>query len=574
MTIRRAAYMAAPVMALALMAGACSGGGGGDEAGGNEEKLTDIPASDMNATDRDDLEDGGTFHWGINEFPTQYQRFHTQGNLANAERIAAAVLPRAHYYDDSGDPHPDQDFVLSSEISDDGTTLTFELNPDATWSNGDPITWEDYAAQAETVGGHRDDDAKFEIGDKTGYERIEKTEEGENEFEAVFTFSTPFGEWPRLFAHLYPKEYMEDPEKFNKDYEHDFPVTAGPFGDVEFDKTKETVTVNKSEDWWGEPAKLDRIIYHHYGNDALPNVMNNGEIDGFYLGYDANAYDTLKDRDGVRLTKAVDNGYRHLTMNGGEGRILEDTKVRNAIVHGIDRAQIASATLDGVEWTTDPTVNRLIKSSQTGFQDNSEGYGEYDPELAGQMLDEAGWTQESEGATRTKDGEELELHWVIPSDIRNTADEAEIAQAQLEEIGVKVDVDTVPNNKFFEEYIVPGNYDATTFVYTSTNPYAGYSQENFAGPVGEDEDGNVNWGNNLHFFTTDEIRDGFDALTEETDPEKYTELTNELDRMLWEQSMAVPLFQRPGLFAVNDEIANWGANGLGSIHYEDIGFVK
>ncbi|CAM3727623.1 ABC transporter family substrate-binding protein [Nocardiopsis rhodophaea] len=570
MTVRRAAKLAAPVLALALAAAAC--GGGGDS--GNDETLADIPASDINATDRADLKEGGTFHWGINEFPTQYQRFHTQGNLGNVERIASAVLPRAHYYDDAGDPHPDENYVKKSEISDDGKTLTFELNPDATWSNGEPITWEDYAAQAETIGGHRKNAAKFKIGDATGYDRIEKTEKGKDKFEVVFTFSTPFGEWPRLFDNLYPKEYMEDPKKFNEAYEHDFPVTAGPFGDVEFDKTKETVTVNKDEDWWGEPAMLDSIVFHHYANDALGGVMDNGEIDGFYLGYDAAAYDRLKDKDGIRITHAIDNAYRHLTMNGGKGRILEDTKVRNAIVHGIDRAQMAKATLDGVEWTTDPTANRLIRSTQTGFQDNSEGYGEYDPEKAAELLDEAGWTQDADGETRTKDGEKLELHWVIPSGLQNTADEAEIAKGQLQEIGIKVDVDTVPNNAFFEDYIVPGNYDATTFVYSSINPYAGYSQENFAGPVGKDDEGNVNWGNNLHFFTTDEIRDSFEKMTQETDPEKYTELANKIDRMLWEQSMAVPLFQRPGTYAVKEDIANWGANGLGSIHYEDIGFVK
>ncbi|GAA4934413.1 ABC transporter family substrate-binding protein [Streptomonospora halophila] len=572
MRIRRAAKVGAPLVALALMAGAC--GGGGDEGSENKETLADIPAIDINKTDRSELKDGGTFHWGINEYPPQYQVHHTQGNLANAERIASAVLPQAHYFDKSGEPHPDKDYVLSSEISEDGTELTFELNPDAVWSTGDSITWEDYAAQAETVGGHRDNTDKFDIGDTTGYERITDVEKGESKFEVVFTFKKPFAEWPRLFDALYPKRYMEDPKKFNEAYKKAFPVTAGPFGDVEFDDTAQTVTVNRNEDWWGDPAKLDSIVYHTYGNDALAGVMNNGEIDGFYLGYDAAAYDQLKDADGVRLTKAIDNAYRHMTFNGGEGRLLSDVKVRNALVHAIDRSQMAKATLSGVNWTTDPTVNRLLRSTQTGFQDNSEGYGEYDPEKAAEMLDKAGWTQEAEGKVRTKDGEKLQLEWVIPSDLQNTADEAEIAKAQLKEVGVGVNIKTVPINSFFPEYIVPGNYDATTFVYSSTNPYAGYYAENFTGPVGETEDGEPNWGNNLHFFTTDEINAAFEELSTLTDPQEYAAKANEIDRLLWEQSMAVPLFQRPGLYAVSPDIANWGANGLASIHYEDIGITK
>ncbi|QBI53151.1 ABC transporter family substrate-binding protein [Streptomonospora litoralis] len=572
MRIRRAAKFGAPIAALALMASAC--GGGGEESNNNEETLADIPAIDINKTDRSELQDGGTFHWGINEFPPQYQVHHTQGNLANAERIASAVLPQAHYFDKNGEPHVDKDYVLSTEMSEDSTTLTYELNPDAVWSNGEPITWEDYAAVVQTVGGHRENSDEFNVGDTSGYERISEVEQGEDKFEVVFTFSKPFAEWPRLFDAVYPKEYMEDPKKFNEGYQKAFPVTAGPFGDVEFDETAQTVTVNRDEDWWGDPAKLDSIVYHTYGNDALPGVMNNGEIDGYYLGYDAAAYDQLKDADGVRFTKAIDNAYRHMTFNGGKGSLLEETKVRNALVHAIDRAQMASATLSGVNWPTDPTVNRLIRSKQTGFKDNSEGYGEYDPEKAAKMLDEAGWTQESEGAVRTKDGEKLELNWVIPADIQNTADEAEIAKAQLKEVGVGVNINTVPANSFFPEYIVPGKYDATTFVYSSTNPYAGYFAENFTGPVGETESGEPNWGNNLHKFSTDEINAAFAELSTLTDPEEYAAKANEIDRMLWEQSMAVPLFQRPGLYAVDPKVANWGANALASIHYEDIGFTQ
>nr|WP_156002376.1 ABC transporter family substrate-binding protein [Streptomonospora sp. PA3] len=557
---------------MVLAAGAC--GGGGEESQNNEETLADIPAIDINKTDRSELKDGGTFHWGINEFPPQYQVFHTQGNLANAVRVANAVMPQAHEFDEKGQPHPDEDYVLSSEVSEDGSTLTFELNPDAKWSTGDPITWEDYAAQVETVGGHRDNTSKFDIGDTTGYERISDVEKGADKFEVIFHFETPFAEWPRLFDVLYPKKYMEDPKKFNEAYKQAFPVTAGPFGDVKFDKTAQTITVNRDEDWWGEPAKLDSIVYHTYGNDALAGVMNNGEIDGFYLGYDAAGYDQLKDAEGVRLTKAIDNAFRHMTFNGGKGRVLADKKLRNALVHAIDRKQMANATLSGVNWPTDPTANRMLVSTQTGFKYNGEGYGEYDPEKAAEMLDEAGWTRESEDAIRTKDGEKLQLQWVIPSDLQNTADEAEIAKAQLKEVGVGVKIQTVPINSYFSEYIVPGNYDATTFVYSSTNPYGGDLAENFVGPVGKDEDGNVNWGNNLHFFSTDEINKAFDELSTLTDPEEYAAKANEIDRMLWEQSMAVPLFQRPGLYAVDPKIANWGANGLASIPYADIGFVK
>ncbi|MFW5419848.1 ABC transporter family substrate-binding protein [Nocardiopsis sp. CNT-189] len=574
MRLGRSASFAASAAAVTLLLGACSGGGGGDE-GGEEKKLADIPAVDINKTDRAEIKDGGTFNWGINEYPTQYNLEHVDGNLANVQRIAASVMPRPMVYNESGDFSPNTPYLEEAEVSEDGLEIHYKLNPDAEWSNGDPITWEDYEAQAETLSGGRKDDKKYKIGDKSGYELIDKVVKGADEYEFTLEMKSSYGEWPLLFEILYPKKYMEDPEEFNKGYEKDFPVTAGPFGDVEFDDTAETVTVNKSDDWWGEPAKLDSIIFHSYANDALSGVYNNDEIDGYYLGYEAADYELLKDKEGSRITEAIDNAYRHMTFNGGEGQLLEQVEVRNALVHGIDRAQMASATLGGVEWTTDPTANRLLRSTQTGFKDNSKGYGEYDPEKAAEMLDEAGWTLKEGDEVRTnEDGDELTLNWVIPSDLQNTADEAEIAKSQLAEINVGVDINSVPNNSFFTEYVIPGNYDATTYVLVGTSPYSGDSAENFTGPHGEDEDGKPVWGNNLTFTSTEGINKGFEDLVAETDPEKYAEIANEIDRMLWEQSMAVPLFQRPGTFAVNEKLANWGANGLSSIIYEDIGWTE
>ncbi|MFC7329802.1 ABC transporter family substrate-binding protein [Marinactinospora rubrisoli] len=569
MTIRRGAALAAPALALVLVASACSGGEeGGNE---NEETLADIPAIDINPVAREDVEDGGDFHWGINEYPTQYNMSHPDGNLGNVRDIVEAVLPTAHVYDETGAPSPNPAFVESSEVSEDGLTVTFRLNPDAEWSTGEPITWEDYAEQAETVGGAREGD--FLVGSPDGYELIEETERGENDHEVIFHFAEPYGDWPKLFAPLYPKEYMTDPEEFNEGYVGDIPVTAGPFGDVEFDDTAQTIILNKNEDWWGEPAKLDRIIFHGYENDALAQVYNNDEIDGFYLGTDVAGYELLRDKEGSRMTRAVNNGYRFIQFNGSSPK-LEDVEVRRALTHAIDREALAQATMGPIDWPTDPTVNRLLRSSQTGFQDNSEGLAEFDPELAAQMLDEAGWTQPEEGATRVnEDGEELELRWVISSGLQTMQDEAEIAQAMLSEIGVAVNIESVPNTEYFTGYIIPGNYEVAAFVLTGSNPYASDSGENYGGPFGETEDGEPDWGNNTGKVSTEEINAKFDELQQETDPERYAEIANEIDRLIWENAQNVPFFQRPGRYVVNEDIANWGETGLASLRYEDIGWV-
>jgi peptide/nickel transport system substrate-binding protein len=457
--------------------------------------------------------------------------------------------------------------VLEYGVSDDGLEVTYELNSDAVWSNGEPITSADYEAQVETVSGSREGD--WEIGGTDGYDQVSEFVPGDDEYSFTLKFEEPYAEWPSLFSPLYPKKYMEDEKLFKEGYVKDYPVTAGPFGDVEFDDVTERVTVKKNEDWWGTEPLLDEIVFDAMGTDAMANAFNNGEIDGFYLGYNAAGYELLKGSEGAYFTKAVNHGYRFASLNGASPN-LEDVRVRHAISLGMDTDALAEVALGAVDWPITGEVNRMLRSSQHGYQDNSEGYGEYDPERAKELLDEAGWTLKEGDEVRTnEDGEKLSLDWVAADDMAIALDEAEIGRDMLAEIGIEVKVQQVPSNALFSEYVIPGNYEVATYVLVGSNPYPGDAKENYGMP---NEDGE--WGNNLARTSTEEIEAKFDEMRAETDPDRYAELANEIDRLLWEEVVTIPFFERPGLYVVNEDLHNWGEFGLASDYvYEDIGWA-
>ncbi|MFI6575075.1 ABC transporter family substrate-binding protein [Nocardiopsis sp. NPDC050513] len=573
MRIGKARYLA-PVAALVMVASACSGGG--DDENDTEqaqEELAALPAQDLNPAPREDLEDGGDFVWAISGYYEQHNMAHTQGNLADVRRISAAVLPNAFRWDAEGLPEPIAEFVQDAQVSEDGLEVTYELNPDAVWSDGEPITSADYEAQYLTWSGERE--GEFELGSTTGYELVEEFVEGDDEYSFTLVFSEPYAEWPSLFSPLYPAEYMEDEELFEEGYFNDYPVTAGPFGDVEFDATTERITVNRNEDWWGEPAKLDRIIFDSMAIDAAPTAFDNGEIDGFYLGYDAAGYELLRDREGngAYFTRAVNHGHRFVSVNAGSPE-LEDVRVRQALALGINTNTLAEAALGPIEWPITGQVNRLLRSTQYGFEDNSGELGGYDPDRARELLDEAGWTLEEGAEYRTnEDGDTLTLTWVASDDFTLAQNEADIGREMLAEIGVEVDVQQVPGNALFPEYIVPGNYELATFVLVGSNPYAGDASGNYGGPVsGEGED--ADWGNNLSFHSTPEINEMFGELQAATDPDRYAEIANELDAAIWEEVLTIPMFERPGLYVLDETLHNWGEFGLASGYvYEDIGWA-
>lgn len=560
----------APAAALVLMASAC-GSDDGDSQADAQEEAAELPASDLNPADRDDLQDGGDFVLALSEYEDQHNLAHVQGNKADVRRVIDAAMPSASVFDDEGGYENDPDYVLDYGVSDDGLEVWYELNPDAEWSNGEPVTWEDYEANAITRSGERD--GEFELGTTVGYDRIESVEQGDDEFSFTLHLSEPFGDWPTFFNELYPAESMEDDEAFAEDYYRDLPLTAGPFGDAEFDEVAERVTLHKNEDWWGDEPKLDRIIFDAMDTDAMAGAFDNGEIDAFYLGYDAAAYQRLQDQegDGAYFTRAVNHGHRFINMNGSSPR-LEDKRVRQAVALTIDRDVMAEVALGSVDWPITGEVNRLLRSSQHGYQDNSGDLGDVDTERAEELLDEAGWTLEGDDTVRTnEDGDELTIDYIVSEGLEIAQDEGEIAQEMLGEVGIDVQIQQVPANALFTEYITPGNFEMAAFVLTGQHPYNSTTKQNYGGPL--DEDGE-DWGNNNSRYSTPEINDLFDELAEETDDDRYAEIANEIDATLWDEVVTLPLYERPGFWVMDENLHNFGEFGLASAWtYEDIGWA-
>ena len=52
------------------------------------------------------------------------------------------------------------------------------------------------------------------------------------------------------------------------------------------------------------------------------------------------------------------------------------------------------------------------------------------------------------------------------------------------------------------------------------------------------------------------------------------ELANATAKIIWENVMTLPLYQRPELIAVKTKLANYGAFGLSSVKWENVGYEK
>jgi len=543
----------------------CGGGSdSGDNGGGGNGEQASATENDINPVDRADLAEGGDLRWPIGELPPNYNYNQFDGTLDDNSDVMLALMPSAFEFSADATPSVNADYFTNIELtSDDPQVVTYDINPDATWSDGTPITAADLIAQWQATNGSN---PAYNISSSNGYDQMESVEEGDSEKQAVVTYKNPYADWQAQFSPLYPASTNSDPEVFNTGWIEKPLITAGPFKFASIDKTAQTMTLERDDNWWGEPAILDRIIYRVIDIDAQIDALANGEIDFVDIGADVNALQRAESTQGVDIRRAGGPNFRHITING-TSPILSDVAVRKALAKAIDRQTIADAMIGPMGGDATKLDNHIFMRNQEGYQDNAGELSEPDIDAANEELEAAGWTREGDG-TRTKDGQELVIRFVIPSGVASSAQESQLVQGMLEEVGAKVDIQTVDVDQFFENYILIGDYDFTVFSWIGTPFPISSSQSIYANPQGDEIQ------QNFARVGSQEIDDAFAAVVQELDPEKAREMANEIDAMIWDEVHSLTLYQRPDIIAANEKLANYGALGFATANYEDIGFTE
>jgi peptide/nickel transport system substrate-binding protein len=353
---------------------------------------------------------------------------------------------------------------------------------------------------------------------------------------------------------------------FNTGWTEQPQVTAGPFQLQGIDRTAQTITLEPNPDWWGDAPLLDRIIYRVISTDAQADALANGEIDFVDISSDVNTYQRALGTPGVEIRRAAGPNFRHITLNG-TSPVLSDVNVRQALAKAIDRQAIADALLGPLGGDATKLDNHIFMTNQEGYQSNAGDLQQADVDGANAQLDDAGWTRQGD-ATRTKDGQELVIRFVIPSGVTNSAQESQLVQGMLAKVGARVDIQTVPLGDFFENYVTPGDFDFTVFSWIGTPFPISSTSSIYEQPQGAEIQ------QNYARIGSQEIDDLYAEVNQELDPEKAREMANEIDRLIWDEVHSLTLYQRPDLVGTNEKLANFGAFGFADVRYQDIGFTR
>lgn len=547
---------------LALASLAACGSGGGTSSGGASVASN---AQDINAKSRDQLTQGGEVRLEIGSMADNWNAMNAAGNESDYRHVREPISARFFDYDASGDAVWNKDWLAKEPtVTNDGkTVVTYDVNPKATWNDGSKFTLADFTATWKACNG---EDEAFQCATTEGYDQIESITQGTNDDQFIVTYKSTYPDWTSTFATGPARaESVATSDVFNDgwaDLSAHPGWWSGPFKVGTIDATAQIITLVPNEKWWGAKPLLDKVIFRVVAPEAIAQAYQNNEIDAFDIGVNADFYAKAQAVSGGSIRRAAGPNWRHITVNQRSGLFMDKT-IRQAFVLGMDRAQIAASDLAGLDWDPGVLSSNVFLTNQSEYVDLAKKTGiDYNVDKAKKLLDDAGWVVGSDGY-RAKDGKTLEVKFTTLTGVKVSENEGQQVQDQLKNIGMKVTLDPVAS-KDFSKTLTSGAFESIGFTWVGTQyPFPSLNQFY-----------NSKSDSNYSGFNNPEVEKAFAQIATEMDHQKRTDLANETNAKIWEDVNTISLYQRPDNWAVKATLANYGAFGLSTVQWENVGFVK
>ncbi len=331
-------------------------------------------------------------------------------------------------------------------ISKDGLTYTLHLRKGLKWSDGQPVTMQDYVYTWKTVV-----NPKTAVVNNTGWGFIKSIATPDN-YTAIVRLKklyTPFVNVTLASSYSYwmPQHILTKP---GADLRKTFgrqPVSNGPFRFVSW-TSGDNMVVERNPYYW-RPVGLDKIIYRFFADrDTIIAQLKAGNIDA---GYDLNevAIGQLQGTPNLRVYAKSSANVEIYYFNFNDPNdlskphpLFSDPNVRLALAEAIDRFSIANKLLYG---KAEPAVNYLDNSA---WSDTKLKPYPYDPANAAKLLDQAGWKMGSDGI-RAKNGKRMSLTLTTTSGNPLRAQVQVLVQDELRKLGVDVKIKNYPPSQLF-----------------------------------------------------------------------------------------------------------------------------
>jgi len=203
---------------------------------------------------------GGMVTVAVPYLPTNFNPSTPAGANRVTQMVMEQVWPQAFVVDPDYQPET-TGFIDSAEVVNlSPMTVSYVIDPKATWSDGYPITATDFEYNWEQQ--LQASPSLASTGLLAGYRDI-KSISGSNGGKTVrVVFTAPFSDWEGLFANIIPAHIAERAGWVSgfAGFRRSDLISGGPFIVSSLEKGKRLVLTRNSK-YWGAPAHLQSIVF-------------------------------------------------------------------------------------------------------------------------------------------------------------------------------------------------------------------------------------------------------------------------------------------------------------------------
>ena len=418
--------------------------------------------------------------------------------------------------------------ATSWEFTDDtNTRLRFHLREGVTFHNGEPFNAEAVKFTFDRLLG--EEGAKGpQQSNYTSIDHVEIVDDYTVDFvmgspdPVIITKLAGYG------AMIVPPGYVQDnsPETFDQ-----MPVGTGPFKVVDY-KLDESLTLEANPDYWGGAPELERVVYRFIQEDATRVAeMQAGRAD-IVQGVPVSLASSIENLPDAHIVPVGSPTVNVLRFNFCLPP-TDDVRVRKAISHAIDREGIIAAILQGYG----NPITSFQSELSLGNDPTIENYA-YDPELAQQMLAEAG----------VAPGTPLQIDFVGTNQVSREIVQA--VSAMLDAVGFKTSLQSHESNTYFND-VVPNNTVGNLYTFGwggwtldfDNTAYLLFMPEQFWNPC----------------FSDDEISSLLEQQRLTYDQAERETLLQQVAQREHDLVIDVPLYQAVNLWGVADRVEGFVA---------------
>jgi peptide/nickel transport system substrate-binding protein len=543
---------------------------------------------------------GGKVIIGDWQAPDQLNPYFTNA-FANSEvfamtmRTGLVVASDGHYIPDLFADPLTYDKSVTKDSSGTGFTVHAVLKPGEMWSDGQPLTMNDYKFTWQWV----QDPAQTGI-TTLGWENIDKVDVSSDGLSADFHFKEAFGgwigtiggDWP-LPEHYIKTIAVKDAGKLS--YPLSSAIAKAPTsGAYKFvTASPDTIELARNDNYKdgkacdGGKACLDKVTFKAFpdNKDGEIAAFKAGEID---VAEDLQTadYTAIKDVDpsvGKALIQPAWE-YEHLDFNQGAemspaqaakfpNPALQDPVVRKAIAQAIDKKALYQTIFPGYPVPGQKVCAPAVPGvNYWALPDDQANCPEFDVNAANAALDSAGYKKGSDGIrVDPKTSKPLAFeHCTSTAAVRKTS--GEFLAKSLQAIGIKLNLNFVDSTAiFFASWgdvaadakcsLWHGNYDTAEYAYVLSfdlfgNYYYSYHKDQIP------SDANKGNGNNTLHVADADLTAAIDELKNDINPADQLEAVYKVQKIVEvDKNYEIPLYYRSAVRGYASNLQNFFQNG-------------